>query len=193
MKFNLDLFVEKDTELGQTQTVKMKIDTGDHKLMKLKPYRTPFTKRQIVDTAIDDMLAANVIQPSRSPRSFPIVMVDRKDGSKRFCTDFRKLSLISKKLSWPLPVIDHLLAVLGKADFFTTLDFRSGYWQIPIDENDKEKTAFTCHKGLYKYNVMPFGLANAPGIFQELMSIILQDLGNFAMAFLDDIIILVHI
>ena len=70
---------------------------------------------------------------------------------------------------------------------------KSGYWQVPIDENDKEKTAFTCHGGLYEYNVMPFGLPNAPGIFQELMSIVLQDLGNFAMAYLDDIIILVHL
>ena len=189
VRYNLDLFAEKDTELGKTQTVKMKIDTGDHKPIKLKPYRTPFTKRPIVDKAIDDMLAANVIQPSRSPWSFPIVIVDKKDGSKRFCTDFRKLNLISKKSSWPLPVIDDMLAVLGKAEFFTTLDLKSGYWQIPIDENDKEKTAFTCHRGLYEYNVMPFGLANAPGIFQELMSIVLQDLGNFAMAYLDDIII----
>ena len=85
---------------------------------------------------------------------------------KQFCTDFRKLNLISKKSSWPLPVIDDMLAVLGKAEFFTTLDWKSGYWQIPIDENDKEKTAFTCYRGLYEYNIMPFGLANAPGIFQ---------------------------
>ena len=64
-----------------------------------------------------------------------------------------------------------MLAVLGKTEFFTTLDLKSGYWQIPTDEND-EKTAFTCHRDLYKYNVMPFGLANAPGIFQELMSVV---------------------
>ena len=66
---------------------------------------------------------------------------------------------------------------------------KSGYWQIPTDENDKEKTAFTCHRGLYEYNIMPFWLANAPSIFQELMSIALQDLGNFAMPYLADIII----
>ena len=135
------------------------------------------------------MLAANVIQPSRSPWSFPVVIVDKKYGSKRFCTDFRKLNLISKRSSWPLSIIDDMLAVLGKTEFFTTVDLKSGHWQIPIDENDKEKTAFTCHRGLYEYNVMPFGLANAPGIFQELMSIVLQDLGNFAMAYLDDTLI----
>ena len=112
-------------------------------------YRTPFTKGPIVDKAIDDMLAVNVIQLSRSPWSFPIVIVDKKDGSKRFWTDFRKLNLTSKKSSWPLPVIDNMLAVLCKAEIFTTLGLKSGYWQIPIDENDKEKTAFTFHRGLY--------------------------------------------
>ena len=135
------------------------------------------------------MLAANIIQPSRPPWSFPIVVVDKKDGTKRFCTDFRKLNLICKRSSWPLPLIDDMLAVLGKPKYFTTLDLKSGYWQITLDERDKEKTAFTCHRGLYEYNVMPFGLANAPGVFQELMSVVLQDLGKFAMAYLDDIII----
>ena len=82
-----------------------------------------------------------------------------------------------------------MLAVLGKAEFFITVDLKSGYWQIPIDENDKEIIAFTCHRGLYEYNVVLFGLANATGIFQELMPVVLQDLGNFAMVYLDDIII----
>ena len=84
VRYNLDLFAEKDTELGKTHTVKMKIDTGDHKPIKLKPYRTPFTRRPIVDKAIDDMLAANVIQPYRSPWNFPIVIVDEKDVQKDF-------------------------------------------------------------------------------------------------------------
>ena len=114
----------------------------------MKPYKTPFTKRPIVDKLIDDMLAVNVIQPSRSPWNFPIVIVDKKDGSKRFCTNFRKLDLISKRSSWPLPVTDGMLAVLGKAEFFTILDLKSEV------------------------------LANAPGIFHKVMSIVLQDLVN---------------
>ena len=82
-----------------------------------------------------------------------------------------------------------MLTVLGKAECFTTLDLKSGYWQITTDENDKEKTTFTFHRSLYEYNVMPFGLANPPGIFQELMPIVLQDLGSFAVVYLDDITI----
>ena len=82
-----------------------------------------------------------------------------------------------------------MLATLDKAKYFTTLDMKSGYLQILLNEEDKEKTAFTCHTGLYKYNVMPFSFTNAPGIFQELVSIVLHDLGNFAVAYLNDIII----
>ena len=122
------------------------------------------------------MLATYITHPSRSPWSVPIVAVGKKDGTKRFCTDFRKLNNISKKPRWPLPVIDDMLAALGKAKYFTTLDLKSGYWKIPLNEEDKEKTAFSHHRGLNEYNIMPFGLANAPGVFQELMSIVLHHL-----------------
>ena len=92
----------------------MSIDTGNHPPIKLSPYRTPFTKPPIVDKAVNDMLAANIIHPSRSPWGFPVVFVDKKDGTKRFYTYLRKLNNISKKSSWPLPVIDDTLVVLGK-------------------------------------------------------------------------------
>ena len=82
-----------------------------------------------------------------------------------------------------------MLVSLGEAKYFTTLDLKSGYWHIPLDDQDKEKTAFCCHRGLCEYNVMPFGLANARGIFQELMSIVLHNCESFALAHLDDIII----
>ena len=149
----------------------MSIYTGNYPSIKLRPYRTPFGKHPISDKAVNDMLAENIIYPSRSPWSFPIVVINKKDGTKRFYTDFRKLNNISKKSSWPLPVIGDMLAALGKAKYVTALDLKCCYWQIPLNEEDKEKMAFTCHRGLYKYDVIPFGLANAPGIFQELMSI----------------------
>ena len=91
--------------------------------------------------------------------------------------------------SWPLPVIDDLLALLGKAKYFTCLDLKSGYWQVAVDEKDKEKTAFTSHMGLYEFNVMPFGLMNAPGVFQRLMSTVSKDMSHFSLAYLDDVII----
>ena len=87
------------------------------------------------------------------------------------------------------PLIDDILAQLKGAKYFSSLDLKSGYWQVKMAESDKDKTAFTCHKGLYEFNVMPFGLANAPGVFQELMAIVLLDSGHFTIAYLDNILI----
>ena len=86
-------------------------------------------------------------------------------------------------------MIDDILALLGKAKYFSSLDLKSGYWQVAMDEKDKEKTAFACHRGLFEFNVMPFGLSNAPANFQELMSVVLQDCSGFATAYLDDLLI----
>ena len=162
-----DLLASKDSELGQlghTKTVKMKINTQGHPRIKLRPYRTPINSREVVDKAVDEMLEANVIRRSNSPWSFPVVIVDKKDGSKRFCVDFRKLNQITKPNSYPLPLIDDILALLGKAKHFTSFDLKSGYWQVLMDESDKEKTAFACHRGLFEFNVMPFGLTSAPAV-----------------------------
>lgn len=179
----------KDSELSHTDTSRMKIDTGNHPPIKLRPYRTPLNNRKVIDEAIDEMLEAKVIERSNSPWSFPVVIVDKKDGSKRFCVDFRKLNAITRPISYPLPLIDDILAQLGHAKFFTSLDLKSGYWQVLMDDRDKEKTAFACHRGLFQFNVMPFGLTAAPAIFQELMSKVLQGLERFTTAYLDDILI----
>ena len=107
----------------------MNIDTGNHLPIILRPYGTPFSKHPIVDREVDNVLVANIMHPSRSPWSFPIVVVDKKDGTKRFCTDFIKLNNISKKSRWQLPVIDDMLDALGKEKYFTILDLQMGYWQ----------------------------------------------------------------
>ena len=186
---NQDLFSNKDSELGYTETVKMHIDTGNNEPIKMRPYRTPIKNREVIDKAINEMIDADVIRRSRSPWSFPVVIVDKKDGSKRFCVDFRRLNKITVKNCYLLPLIYDILALLGKAKYFTSLDLKSGYWQVAMDEKDKQKTAFTCHKGLFEFNVMPFGLSNAPAVFQELMAVVLHDCQGFATAYLDDIMI----
>ena len=186
---NKDLFAKKDTDLGHTDTVKMRIDTGDHRPLKNRPYRTPLNKRKIIDKAIDEMLEAKVIERSQSPWSFPLVVVKKKDGSDRMCVDFRTLNKVVRPISFPLPLIDDIIASLGNANYFTALDLKSGYWQVRLEEDSKEKTAFACHRGLFQFNVMPFGLSNAPAVFQELMNIVLQGCEDFAMAYLDDVLI----
>ena len=135
------------------------------------------------------MLETGIFSRSRSPWSFPVLIVDKKDGSKRFCVDFRKLNQVTKRNSYPLSVIDDILALLGKSKYFSSLDLKSGYWQVSMNEHDKEKTAFACHRGLFKFNVMPFGLSNASAVFQELMAVVLQGIGTFSIAYLDDILV----
>ena len=134
---NQDLFANKDSELGHTDTVKMHIDVGVDRPIKMRPYRTPIKNREVIDKAIDEMLDADAIKRFRSPRSFPVIIVDKKNGSKRFCIDFRKLNQLTKKNSHPLPLIGDILALLGKSKFFTSLDLKSGYWQVAMDVKDK--------------------------------------------------------
>ena len=188
---NSDLFAKNDCDLGRTTLVKAKIDTGDHPPIKQRPYRLPFSQRTIVQEHIENMLKAGVIEPSQSPWASPIVLVDKKDGSKRFYVDLRALNRVVKKNSYPLPRIDDILASLDGSKYFTCLDLRSGYWQIELDEESKEKTAFTSFMGLNQFRVLPFGLSSAGSIFSELMNKTLAGIQHkFAMAYLDDVIIL---
>ena len=166
----------------------MSIDTEGHPCPKKAPYRTPLKQRALVDQSIDEILEAGIIEKSNSPWGFPIVLVEKKDGSKRFCMDFRALNKVTKSNTYPQPVIDDILAALGTANNFSKLDLKSGYWPVELDDKDKKKAAFVSHRGLFHFNVMPFGVANAPSVFSELMSIVLQGQEDYALAYLDDIL-----
>ena len=165
---NIDVVANSCKELGRTPLVQMKLDTGNNPPIKIKPYRTPIYKRKLVEEAVKEMLEAKVIERSGSPWSFPIVVVDKKDTGPRFCVDFRALNNITKPFAYRLPLIDDILALLDKATCFSSLELRSGYWQVALDQADREKAAFVCHSGLFQFRIMPFGLANAPGVFQQL-------------------------
>ena len=108
-----------------------------------------------------------VIEPSISPWSSPVVLVKKKDGSTRFCVDYRLLNDVTKKDSCPLPRIDDTLDTLSESNLFSTIDLKSGYWQVVIHPDDREKTAFSIGSGLWQFSVMPFGLCNA--IHQQLL------------------------
>ena len=136
------------------------------------------------------MLDKEVIRPSTSPWSSPVVLVPKKNGNIRFCVDYWKINKITIKDSYPLPRIDDTLQMLRGANTFTSLDLKAGYWQIPIQEDHYEKMAFITHDGLYQFISMPFGLCNAPATFQRLMSSILKQVKKLGvMVYLDDIII----
>ena len=137
------------------------------------------------------MLASDVIRPSNSPWASPVVMVKKKDGSLRFCTDFHQLNAATVKDAHPPPRIDDLLDALHGGRWYSTLDLKGGYWQVPIMERDKDKTAFRTSNGqLYKFNQVPFGLCNAPATFSRLMDRILSGLHwETCLFYLDDIIV----
>ncbi|GBM53776.1 Retrovirus-related Pol polyprotein from transposon 297 [Araneus ventricosus] len=136
------------------------------------------------------MVDNGIIEESSGPWTSPIVLVKKKDGSTRFCVDYRKLNEITKKDSYPLPRVDDTLDALNGSQWFTTLDLKSGYWQVEIRPEDREKTAFTTGRGLWQFKVMPFGLYNAPATFERLMETVLRGLSSEScLVYLDDIII----
>ena len=117
-------------------------------------------------------------------------MVPKKDGSFRFCIEFRRPNDFTVKGAYPIPQVDDTLVALGGAQFFSTLDLASGYWQVELDAESHPKTAFTTHSGHYEFQVMPFGLCNAPSTFQRLMELALGGLTwDACLIYLDDIII----
>lgn len=186
-----DIFALDDSELGCAEGVSHVIDTGGEKPVKQYPRRVPFSLRGKVEEMINKMEDQGVIQASHSPWASPIVLVAKKDGSTRFCVDYRKLNSITKMDVYPLPRVDDLLDVLGNTQYFSTLDLASGYWQVKMDQSSQEKTAFATHVGLYEFQVMPFGLCNAPATFQRLMEKVLHGLvGKICLVYLDDVLVL---
>ncbi len=131
------------------------------------------------------MLQLGIIEPSRSPWASPIVMVPKLDNTLRFCNDFRKLYEVSAFNGYPMPWVDELLDRLGKARYISTLDLTKGYWQVPLSQSSREKTAFSTPNGHWQYRTLPFGLHGAPATFQRLMDILLRP----HQAYLDDVII----
>ncbi|UYV67631.1 K02A2.6-like [Cordylochernes scorpioides] len=148
--------------------VKHRIDTGDHAPIRQRPYRVSPYERGVIQTEVDKMLKSGIVKPSDSPWSSPVVLVKKKDGTWRFCVDYRRLNKITRKDVYPLPRIDDTLDSLKGASVFSTMDLKSGYWQIEVDEADREKTAFVTPDGLFEFKVMPFGLCNAPATFERI-------------------------
>ena len=134
------------------------------------------------------MLKAGIIHKSDRPWAAPVVIVDKKDNSKRFCIDYRRLNSLTITSTYPPPLIDDILTKLGGLRYFSTLDLISGYFQVAMHPDSREKTTFVVESGTYEFLVMPFGLSHAPATFSLLMSKVLKGL-PFATAYLDDIII----
>ena len=189
LKFQ-DVFSKSSDDIGQTDIVKHRINTGTAVPIRQPPRRLPFGKREIEKQEIQRMLDKGVIEPSASPWSSCIVLVKKKDGSTRFCVDYRKLNEVTIRDAYPLPRVDSCLDSLSGAKWFSSLDLNSGFWQIAMADQDKEKTAFSTSQGLYHFTVMPFGLANSPSTFERLMENVLRGLQwETCLIYMDDIIV----
>ena len=138
-----DIFAENADDVGRTKHTEHHIDTGTNPPIRQTPRCIPAARKEKAHILLQDMLRKGTIRPSKSPWSSPIVLVQKKNGSLRFCVDYRKLNAVTRKDAYPLPRVDDTLDTLAGAQWFTTLDLISGYWQVEVKEDDREKTAFS--------------------------------------------------
>ena len=188
---NREVFSTSEFDLGRTNLVQHRIDTGINRPFKQQLRRHPMAYLPVIDEHVDKMLANDVCEPSFSPWASNVVLVKKSDGTLRFCIDYRQLNNLTVKDSYPLPRIDTCFYALGGAKYFSTLDLRQGYWQVENDPETADKTTFITRKGAFKFKVLPFGLSNAPAVFQRLMNLVMQGLTwEACLVFLDDIIVM---
>ena len=136
------------------------------------------------------MLNRGIIQPSTSLWASPIILVKKKDGTDRFVVDFRRLNSVTRKDSYPLPRIDDALDALNSTKFFSSMDLMSGFWQVEMESESREHTAFVTYGGLYEFLMLPFGLTGAPSTYQRLMECVLRNLTyKICLIYLDDILV----
>lgn len=183
-------FSEGPTDLGWTDMVVHSIDTADAPPFRQPLRRHPIAYQSAIDEQLMELSSQGVIEPCRSPWASNLVLAKKKDGSIRCCVDFRQLNNLTKRDAYPLPRTDACLEAMAGACWFSTFDLRSGYHQVALNTDDRDKTAFICHRGQYRFRTMPFGLNGAGATFQRLMDLVLTGLNlETCLVYLDDIIV----
>jgi hypothetical protein len=166
------------------------INTGDHPPTSVRPYYKTVQQRKEMQQAVATLLDQRILRPSNSPWSSPVLLKKKPDGTHRFLVDFRKLNSITKKDSYPQPSAEELLHRMAGHRYFTKLDLKAGYFQIPIQESDIPKTAIITQDGLYEFTVLAQGLMNAPPTFQRVMNeLVANGRWDYVVVYLDDIVI----
>lgn len=156
----------------------------------IRAYRYPPSLKDEIDKQVKEMLDHSLIQPSTTPFSSPVLLVRKKDGTWRFCVDYRYLNALTVKSIYPIPIFDQLVDELGSASWFSIIDLYSGYHQIRLQLGEEFKIAFSTHAGHFEFTVVPFGLSSTPGTFQGAMNATLSPLfRRCVMVFFDDILV----
>lgn len=174
----------------RTTLATCEMGTEHERPIRTKQYPLPFLKRDAIGKEVDAMLRLGVISPSISAYSSPIVLVVKPDGKYRFCVDYRAVNKVLSFDAEPMPDADFLFSKVAQAKYFTKIDLCKGYWQIPMAEKDKHKTAFTTPQGCYQWNVMPFGLKTAGAVFTRMMRSLIRPLNMPEIEnFIDDVLV----
>ena len=185
---NQNVFMADKWDIGCTTLVKHRIETKGGPI-NVKPYRQPINLEDKIDEAIRNLWENKIIKKCNSPWNTPLVCIWKKEKQDiRLCLDFRQLNLITERQAFPMPNINEILDRLEGAKYFSSIDLGNAYYQVELEESSKIKTAFSTKSGQYCFNRMPFGIAAAPGTFQELMGKVLNNTKG-AVVYLDDILI----
>lgn len=177
-------------EIGHIKETQHHIDVGAHNPINTPQYRIPHSTKAIIDNHVEKMLQQGIIEPCKSPWSSPVILIKKPDGSYRFCVDYRQINSITKKDVFPIPRIDETLESLKGAAIFTTLDMKSSFWQVELDEQSRDITAFKTNTGSYRFIRTPFGLVNSPSVWQRACNLAFSKyLSKFVYAYIDDLVV----
>ena len=172
----------------KTTAAECKLYLTSDEPVRAPPYKVPQALKETLEKEIDMMLRMGIIEQADSPYGHPVVMVKKPDGSNRFCIDFRRLNSVTVFNPEPIPDPKDLFASLAQSKFFSKLDMTKGYWQIPMRDSDKDKTAFLAPSGQYRFKYMPFGLVTAGAQFTKMMRSVLRDIPH-VVHYIDDVLI----
>lgn len=174
---------------GVTDCVTHEVNTGSAPPTRSPPYQLAEAWKSQVKQEIEDLVKAGILVSSKSQWSNPIVPVRKPDGSVRLCADYRKLNKVTLPDPYCMPLIEELLNVVGQASYLSKLDLSKGFYQVPLSDAAREKSAIITPFGKFEYTRMPFGMRNAPASFQRLMDSVLNDCQDFSRAYIDDVLI----
>lgn len=173
---------------GKTNLLECRLELTTTKPISTSQYPLPFAMKEIVEKEVQDMLKLGVIERSHSPYNSPLVLVKKPDNSFRACIDFRHINEVLVSDAEPIPRTDIMFAEVGTKSVFSKLDLTKGYWQVPLEESSRPKTAFSTQSGHYHFLYMPFGIKTASAIFTRLMRTLLHGIPN-TVHYIDDVLI----